>query len=204
MLANNVERGRFDMLGSMLSKIRKEKHMTKIELAKKTGINIGHLTHIEKGERNPSHKALKSITSALDVPYQTLTHLYDKPITEDDDRCKMIDHLSYNKVLAIDSYSRFIDCPSHVPNASVALKITDNAMEPYFSKDSYGFLELNVPLHNKDVGLFKYNGRFFVRRFIIRKDKLVLRADNKDYPDIDLTEDDNFTIIGRLVNGNKT
>ncbi len=191
------------MLGSMLSKIRKEKHMTKVELAKKTDINIGHLTHIEKGERNPSHKALKSITNALDVPYQTLTHLYDKPITEDDTRCKMIEHLSYNKVLAIDSYSNFIDCPSNVPNTSVALKIEDDSMQPYFEKGAYGFLELNVPLRNKDVGLFQYNGRFLVRRFIIRKDKLVLRADNKNYDDIDLTEDSHFIIIGRLLNSDK-
>lgn len=203
-MPNNVERGRFAMLGSMLSKIRKEKHMTKVELAKQTGINIGHLTHIEKGERNPSHKALKSITHALSVPYQTLSHLYDKPITEDDVRCKMIDHLTYNKILAVDSYSHFIECPANVPNSSIALKILDDTMEPYFVKGTYGFLELNVPLQNKDVGLFLYNGRFFIRRFIIRKDKLVLRADNKNYQDIDLTENDKFTIIGRLTNGNKS
>lgn len=47
------------MIGDMIAKVRKEKGMTKTELAKITGINIGHLTHIEKGERNPSHKALK-------------------------------------------------------------------------------------------------------------------------------------------------
>lgn len=191
------------MLGSMITKIRKEQHMTKVELAKRTGINIGHITHIEKGERNPSHKALRSITKALDVPYQTLTHLYDKKISEEDKRCNMINHLSFNKVLAIDSYSKFIECPSNVPNSSVALKIQDDVMEPYLLKDSYGFLELNVPLKNKDVGLFEYKGEFMVRRFIIRKDKLVLRADNKDYADIDLSEDDNFTIIGRIMNPKK-
>lgn len=191
------------MLGSMISKIRKEKHMTKVELAKRTDINIGHLTHIEKGERNPSHKALRSITKALEVPYQILSHLYDKTITEDDKRCKMINHLSYNKVLAVDSYSNFIECPANVPNTSIALKIQDDTMEPYLQKNSYGFIELNVPLSNKDVGLFEYNGELLVRRFIIRKDKLVLRADNKNYTDIDLSEDDNFTIIGKIVNPNK-
>ena len=46
------------MIGDMIAKVRKEKGMTKTELAEITGINIGHLTHIEKGERNPSHKAL--------------------------------------------------------------------------------------------------------------------------------------------------
>ena len=49
------------MIGDMIAKVRKEKGMTKTELARLTDINIGHLTHIEKGERNPSHKALKNI-----------------------------------------------------------------------------------------------------------------------------------------------
>ena len=191
------------MLGSMISKIRKEQHMTKVELAKRTGINIGHITHIEKGERNPSHKALKSITNALNVPYQIITHLYDKTISEEDKRCNMINHLSFNKVLAMDSYSNFIDCPTYASNASVAIKIQDDSMEPYFIKNSYVFLELNVPLNNKDIGLFKYNGELVIRKFIIRKDKLVLRADNKNYNDIDLSEDDDFTIIGRILKEKK-
>ena len=191
------------MLGNMISKIRKEKHMTKVELSKKTGINIGHITHIEKSERNPSHKALRGITQALDVPYQIITHLYDKVVTEDDKRCNMVNHLSFNKVLAIDSYSNFIDCPSTASNASIALKIKDDVMEPSLPKGSYGFLELNVPLKNKDIGLFQYKGEFLVRKFIIRKDKLVLRAENKNYEDINLSEDDNFTIIGKFVNMNK-
>ena len=191
------------MLGSMIAKIRKEQHMTKVELSKKTDINIGHITHIEKGERNPSHKALRSITNALNVPYQIITSLYDKALTEDDKRCKMVNHLSFNKVLAIDSYSNFIDCPPSAANASVALKIQDDVMEPYFSKGDYAFLELNVPLKSKDVGLFKYNGELITRRFIIRRDNLVLRADNKKYDDIVLSEDDDFTIVGKLINANK-
>lgn len=196
-----MEKEVFLMLGSMISKIRKEQHMTKVELAKRTGINIGHITHIEKGERHPSHKALMSIASALDVPYQTLSHLYDKRITEEIERCDTINHLSYNKVLAIDSYSQFIDCPSSASHASVALKIQDDVMEPTLKKDSYAFLELNVPLKHKDIGLFEYQGNLFVRRFIVRKDKLVLRADNKAYSDIDLSEEDDFIMIGRVISG---
>lgn len=114
----------------------------------------------------------------------------------------MLKHLSYNKVLAVDSYSNFIECPADIPYASVAIKIQDDVMEPFLSKDSYAFLELNVPLKNREIGLFKYNENIFVRRFIIRKDKLVLRADNKQYGDIELTEDSDFTIIGKVIKNN--
>lgn len=187
------------MLGSMISKIRKEKHITKVELSKRTGINIGHLTHIEKGERNPSHKALGNICKALEVPYQTLMYLYDKKINEEYERYKILNHLSYNKIPAIDSISNFIECPYDKSKASIAIKVIDDVMEPSLKKDSYCFVELNVPLDNKDIGLFKYNGNFIIRKFIIRKDKLVLRANNKKYEDIDLSEEDNFTIIGKIL-----
>lgn len=190
------------MLGNMISKIRKDKNITKVELAKRTKINIGHLTHIEKGERNPSHKALKNICKALKVPYQPLMHMYDRYFTEDEKRYKLFDHISYNKVIALNSIDDFIECPYTIPNASVAFKIHDDSMEPKIKKDSYPFLELNAPLINRDFGLFKYNNKFIVRRFIIRQDKLILRPENKNYPEISLSENDNFTIIGRVIPNN--
>lgn len=187
------------MLGSMITKIRKDKHITKMELARRTGINIGHITHIEKGERTPSHKTLKLIASALDVPYQILSYLYDEENKEEYKRCNMISHLSYDYVLAVDDFSNFIKCPSSASNASIAIKVQDDSMAPLLEKDDYAFLELNIPLNNKDIGLFEYDNNFIIRRFIIRKDKLVLRAENKNYNDIDLNEDDDFKIIGKII-----
>lgn len=187
------------MLGNMISKIRKDKGMTKVELAKKTKINIGHLTHIEKEERNPSHKALKKICEALEVPYQNLLHMYDRFIGEEALRYKVFDHISYNKVIAVDKVEDFIDCPYTVTNASLAFKMQDASMEPKLKEGDYVFLELNAPLTNRDFGLFCYRGQYMVRRFIIRQDKLVLRPENKDFIEIDLSEDDDFTIIGKVI-----
>ena len=70
------------MIGDMIAKVRIEKGMSKTQLAKLTDINIGHLTHIEKGERNPSHKALKNICRALNIPYQQLMFTYDKAVND--------------------------------------------------------------------------------------------------------------------------
>ena len=46
------------MIGYMISRIRNEKNVAKAELSRRTNINIGHISHIEKEERNPSHRAL--------------------------------------------------------------------------------------------------------------------------------------------------
>jgi SOS-response transcriptional repressor LexA len=187
------------MIGDMIAKARKEKKMTKTELARLTDINIGHLTHIEKGERNPSHKALKNICKALDIPYQQLMYTYDKDINEEQEDYNVISHISYSKLLAVDSVSGFIDCPSNVPSSAIALKVNDDSMEPTFKKDSYVFVEFNTPLNTKEYGVFSINGDIVIRKFTAKKEKIVLKADNDKYEDIVVNNSDVFYIIGKIL-----
>lgn len=188
------------MIGDMIAKVRKEKGMTKTELARLTDINIGHLTHIEKGERNPSHKALKNICRALDIPYQQLMYTYDKQVSEEQESYGFINNISYNKVLAVSNLNDFIDCPSSMPSASLAIKMNDNSMEPKLKKGSFAFIEFNSLLENKEVGLFEINGKILIRRFVIRRGKVVLKSDNKDTQEIAVNDSDNFYIIGKVLN----
>ena len=188
------------MIGDMIAKARKEKGMSKTELARLTDINIGHLTHIEKGERNPSHKALKNICKALDIPYQQLMYTYDKQISEEQETYELINHISYNKVPAVNKLDSFIDCPSAIPSASMAVKVNDTSMEPSLKKGTYAFVEFNSLLDSKEVGIFSVDGEILIRRFINRKGKLLLRADNKEIDDLDVTNSANFYIIGKILN----
>ncbi len=187
------------MIGDMLAKARKSKGVTKTSLAKTTDINIGHLTHIEKGERNPSHKALKSICAALNIPYQPLMFTYDKEITVEQASYNAIDYISCNKILAIDNIGSFIDCPPTVPSAAVAVKMQDDSMEPTFEKDSYLFVELNTPLNSKEYGIFFYNNSIIIRKFYSKKGKIFLKADNKKFDEIRVSNLDNFFIIGKIL-----
>ena len=187
------------MIGNMLAKARKDKGLTKSELANLTGINVGHLTHIEKGERNPSHKALINICNALNIPYMPLMFTYDKELNAEQEDYNITEHISYNKILAIDNIGAFIDCPSTVPSSAIAIKINDNSMEPTFSKDSYVYVELNSPLNSKDYGVFEYNGEIIIRKFISKKRKIILKADNKNFSEIKPSSDDNFFIIGKIL-----
>ena len=188
------------MIGDMIVKVRKEKGMTKTELARLTDINIGHLTHIEKGERNPSHKALKNICRALDIPYQQLMYTYDKQVSEEQESYGFINNISYNKVLTVNSLNSFIDCPSSMPSASLAVKMNDNSMEPKFKKGNFAFIEFNSLLENKEVGLFEVNGKLLIRRFAIKRGKIVLKADNKSVSEIVITDSDEFFIVGKVLN----
>ncbi len=189
------------MIGDMIARIRKDKNMSKTELAEKTNINIGHLTHIEKGERSPSYKALKAICKALDVPYQPTLFTIDKNMDEVHKEYKLVNHISYQEVPAV-NIENFISCPASMASASMAIKINDDSMEPKLKKDSYAYLALNMPLENKDIGLFSYKGQLLIRRFILRKDDIALRAEKKESDDICITKDDDFYIIGKILGTN--
>jgi len=187
------------MIGDMIAKARKEKGMTKTELAKLTDINIGHLTHIEKGERNPSHKALKNICKALEIPYQQLMYTYDKNINVEQESYEVIKHISYNKIIAVDSIKGFVNCPSNVPSSAIALKIKDDSMEKVFPKNSYVYIEFNTPLNTKEYGLFNYNNKILIRKFYSKNGKITLKAENDNIEDIKISENDEFYIIGKIL-----
>ncbi len=190
------------MIGDMIERVRNEKNVAKSELARRTNINIGHITHIEKGERNPSHRALKTICRALEIPYQPLMYTYDKVFSDEQKNNNMPEHISYDKIVAVSSVDSFITCPVDLPSASIALKVEDNSMAPRLEKGVYAFIEFNTPLDNKDIGLIEFNGKIMIRRYVIRKDDLVLRADNKEFSDIIISEKDTYNIIGKVIGTN--
>ena len=187
------------MIGDMIAKIRKEKGMTKTELARRTGINIGHLTHIEKGERNPSQNALKNICKALNTPYQPLMYTYGKTLSEEQETYGFVNYINYDKVIAVDSMVDLIPCPSNVPSSALALKIADNAMEPALKKGNYAFIEFNTIPENKENALFYLNGKFLMRRFHSRNGQITLKALNKDFKDIKISSDDSFYVVGKIL-----
>lgn len=187
------------MIGDMIAKARKSKKVTKTKLAKMTDINVGHLTHIEKGERNPSHKALKNICKALNIPYMPLMFTYDKELNQSHIDYKAINYMSFNKILAVDNIANFIDCPSEVPSAAIAIKMNDDSMEPSFKNGDYIYVELNTPLNAREYGVFFYNEKILVRKFILRKNEIILKADNKKNKEIKIEDEDNFYIIGKVL-----
>lgn len=189
------------MLGSLISFIREKKDLSKTVVAEKTGINVGHLTHIEKGERKPSPKALRDICSALDIPYQPLTYTLDKELTEDQVRFNLIASVPYDTVPLVSNIEDMILCPASIPDASIAFIMKDDSMKSSVPKGSTVFVEFNaIPLH-REIGLFKYGSSILVRRIVYRKNKIVLKSDNLLTKDIAITDGSEFTIIGKVYVG---
>lgn len=192
------------MIGRLLAKIRTDKNISKTEISKKTGINIGHLTHIEKEERNPSHKTLRLLCDALDVPIQPLMYSYDRNLTEEQVEYSVVDHINYDSIPIINSIVGYSACPNSVGNASFIMKSFDNSMEPKILSSDFLYIELNAPLSNKDIGLIQYNNRLLIRKFIVRKNDIVLRAEDTSIEDIIITKNSEFYILGKILGKNNS
>ena len=73
-------------------------------------------------------------------------------------------------------------------------------MDPTLKKGDYAFVELNSLLNNKDVGLFSLDNKILIRRFFDKKGKIVLKADNKEISEINVSNSNSFYIIGKILN----
>ena len=142
------------MIGDLIARIRKEKKVLKTDLSKATNINIGHLSHIEYGERNPSHKALKSLCVALKVPCQPLMYTYDKNLTLEQKDYIAQNHIKYDGIPIFSSIDGFATCSEETQNATFVLKINNDEMSPKFKENSFVYVEMNTPLNNKDFRYF--------------------------------------------------
>lgn len=187
------------MIGDIIAKVRKDKQISKTDLSKETNINVGHLTHIEKGERNPSHKALRTLCLAMDIPFQPLMYTFDKELTQEQKDYNAFNHIKYDSIPIISNIVGFTKCTKEMAEATFALKINDEDMSPKIKMGSMVYVEMNTPLNNKDIGVFEYNGKLLIRKFIIRRKDIVLRAEKDDIEDIILTKDDEFYIIGKIL-----
>ena len=187
------------ILGRMIRKIRTLKGISATDVANLAGIDTGHLSHIEKGNRNPSHETLGNICRVLEIPYQPMSYLYDTPpLSEEQESYNVVDHILYNKVLLVNNISGLVTCPHEFSNSSIALTVPDNSMEPNIHRNSVIFIEFSSPLNSGDIGLFNLDSKTIIRKFIIENNKIILKANNIEYPDIKIDDDSNFYIIGKV------
>ena len=62
----------YSVIGKRIQKIRKQKHLSRLQLSAMVGISPGHLGHIETGSKSPSVEILVNIAFSLDVPVDEL------------------------------------------------------------------------------------------------------------------------------------
>lgn len=187
------------MLAHLLTKIRKDNKRSKFSVAVEANVDPSYISHVENNERVPSHNTLRKICDSLDVPYQQVMYAYDKTIPQELVADGYLNLVPYHSVVAIDNFDNLINCPPKFGSSSFAVRLSDDSMEPKFLKGSYAFVEQNSPILPKEVGLFFYNGEFFIRRLYISNASYSLKPDNSEYKTLRISKKDEFYAIGKIL-----
>lgn len=187
------------MIAHLINRLRTEKNLSKNKLGRMCSMDLSYITHLEKGDRYPSIEACKKICDNLDVPYVSLLGSYGKKLDLEQRDRQMEKFICCDKILALNSIDGLIDCPTGALSASFAVKMNDKSMEPKIKKDDYAFIELNVPLKSKDIGLFQYNGTYLIRKLSFGKRVITLKALSSKDLDIKIKKDDSFFMLGKVV-----
>ena len=64
-------------IGKTISRLRRGKKWTQLNLAKKSGLMQSHISRLELGQHSPSHKTLKKIAGALRVNVSDIDPSYN-------------------------------------------------------------------------------------------------------------------------------
>lgn len=62
------------MIGQVIMRVRKERNMTRRELAEKVGKSVSFTSLLERGCRNPSMTTIVEYAKALNIPLPVLVH----------------------------------------------------------------------------------------------------------------------------------
>ena len=101
-------------------------------------------------------------------------------------------------VPAISKIDFYIGCPAEYSKASFAYKMPDTSMEPIIKCNSYVFIEVNGVVKNKEIGFFRLNNTFLIRRLIYKKNNFILKSNDRKIKDIVILDSDDFQIIGKV------
>jgi transcriptional regulator with XRE-family HTH domain len=90
----------------------------------------------------------------------------------------------------------------------IAMSVVGGSMEPDIEEgDMVLFTENSDDIEyasNGSIAVVNYDGRMIVRGLFKRNDRVVLKAWNKDYDDIELTPDDEFRVCGIVLRVDKS
>lgn len=93
-----------------------------------------------------------------------------------------------------------IPVPPEVPEqATFALTISGNSMEPLFHDKQIVWVERTKQINNDEIGIFCLNGEAYIKKLQDNKDGVYLISLNKRYEPIPVKPDDSFTILGRVL-----
>lgn len=186
------------MVGKIIRQERIKQHIKSKDLASAIGVDNGHLSHIEKGIRNPSKPILAKICKELNLSYQFMLNVAAHAVDEESETYDVTTYVPYKKILYTENFD-LIDCPDDLREVSLVTKMNDDSMEPKIKKDSKLYVKYTSVLEPEDVCIALFNKKVVVREFSKKGEQIILKAQNKKYKNIVIESNSDFHIIGKIL-----
>lgn len=187
------------MIGKVIREERMKRKITSKAFAETIGIDNGFLTHIEKGERNPSRTVLNKICKELDLSYDFMLSLLQNSLSDISADYDVTNYTPTNKVLYAENIS-LIDCPKLSDSVSFVTRMPDNSMEPSIEKDSLLHIKYTSFINSGDICIVVLNGKTLIRSFKSTKENIKLIPINSSYETIEIKPNtDSLDIIGKII-----
>ncbi len=198
-----------EMIASKLKKRRKELNLSQKRLSDLSGISQSTISGIE-GNRNlkiPGADTLFQLAEVLEVDFEYFFNpsVESRLCTKEDkylDQDKVIDIIPFfsNESAFLNYYqndtrSEEYRCVSNHLNITLAMKIEDDTMYPFFLKDDSVFISKDQFVTNKEIGLYVYESKCYIRQYFELKDRVLLRPFNPNFPDMVLKDDEEKKLI---------
>ena len=187
------------MIGKVIREERMKRKITSKAFAETIGIDNGFLTHIEKGERNPSRTVLNKICKELDLSFDFMLSLLQNSLSDVSADYDVTTYTPTNKVLYAENIS-LVECPKLSDSISFVTRMPDTSMEPDIMKNSLLHIKYTSFINNGDICMVVLNDKTLIRKFKSTKENIKLIPSNSSFETITIDSDkDSLDIIGKII-----
>lgn len=193
------------------------------ELAEKSKLSRGTMSHYLNGTYEPKLDKVKILANILNVSFEWLLGI-DVPMLyapKDLKVCNNIDLDNTVKIPVISTvpasftkasdfiYDEYIEYPKSLLQYSdydkryISLKVDGDSMYPeLFDRDSI-LVDIFLDIKNGDIGVFYLNGDFTVKRIYLKEKSIIFKPSNPDYPEKEYTHKElqemGYHKIGKVI-----
>lgn len=198
-------------LGKLIDDLRNRKNLGFNQLAMKSGVNVRSLNEILNGNSkkiNPFF--LQNIANALGIDYREFYKIVG--YLEEDNNSNIKIETEYRSIplfsnICAGSGGAEADIVDYLAVPAInnfrgdvfAVKVDGDSMEHTIEDKSIVFIKKDVEVQNNKIGAFILNNESYLKRLCKMGEKIFLRSDNRDYPDIPVEPSDNFVVVGRYI-----
>lgn len=194
-------------IGQKIENLRKEKNLTREDLAKEIGISAHSIFNYETEKRLIPIDILNQIAIFFSIPIESFFSKYSNNIgtskKEDTKRIPIISKASAGLELkGIDDVIEWIEISRSIShNANFATFIDEDSMEPKIYDDDLVLVFETSMLDSGEIGIFYLNGDIYCKKFQYNQftKETLLKSLNPIYKSIKVQEEDEFRVIGKVV-----